>query len=965
MRSTNQPALDKNTARGLIEDRLRRIGVKKGELSRALFMSASVFSRKLGARHPYECFSADEVNRIAAFLGMDEEQRLVLLLCHGHLDARAVSGNGAGRQVGYLVPTASMADRPAAAPATRADAVVPKRSLPVPGNLPAPLTSFVGRERERAEVKRLLATTRLLTLTGTGGCGKTRLALVVAAGLTASYPDGVWLVELAPLFTPDLVPRAIAGALGIRETAGTTITETLMDALRSRRMLLVLDNCEHLVSDCARIAEMLLRAAPEFQILATSREALAIPGETTLRVPSLSVPLAPQPPALPPAHHGDPLREDPGADFRGNPAGLPRRAGDLPLRGVRRGGPADLPLRGVRRGGPADLQGTGRGDRLHAPPLFREAGDRPGEGTASEAEALFVERVRSVQPGFALTGANAEAVAQISRRLDGIPLAIELAAARVTVLSVDQIADRLDDCFRLLTEGSRTALPRQQTLRAAMDWSHDLLDEPERAVFRRLAVFAGGFTLEAAEEVTEDREQGTGNKEEAGSPPTVPCSLFPVPSRPVPFLDLLARLVRKSLVVVEEQDTVVRYRLLEPVRQYAAAKLREAAETAVTRQRHLHWYLALAEQAEPALIGPGRELWMDRLEQEHDNLRAALGWSITDGNDSAAGLRLSAALWRFWQEHGYLGEGRRWLDSALSAGGAAPAALRAKALNGAGVLAREQGDYDRATALYSESLALWRDLGDKRGTAATLNSLGMVVRDQGNVARAKELYEEALALRRELDDRHSIAATLNNLALLMGEQGDHRNAVRLYEESLALKRELGDRRGIAATLNNLGMLAREQGNHARAAALYTDSLALFRELGDTWGVGVLLNNLGRVARDRGDYRRAAALHTESLALRRDLGDKPGIAWCLEGLAAVACGEGRPERAAMLLGAAEALRDAIGAAIPLAERAGHHRTLAAARAALDEHDFAMAWARGRAMTLDQAIARALEEPAPVS
>lgn len=883
--------LDKDTARAVIEDRLRRVGMRKGELARVLYMSPSVFSRKLGARYPFERFTAEEIAQIADLLGLTGAQHDLLHRCYGHAGEIRVS-------------------RPA----------VPR--LPEPPsrtNLPAQLTSFIGRERERVEVERLLASARLVTLTGAGGCGKTRLALELAAGIMARYPDGVWLVELAGLppevrggggiETADLaVAQAVTAAVGVRETAALPLVERLVDALRHRRMLLVLDNCEHVIGACARLAEVLLRACLSLTILATSREPLAIPGEVTLRVPSLALPERPA-----------------------------------------------LPARSLSSA-PA-LEKTALAPEPSLSPLVTDGGERQGVGPLTESELLLLDRVRSLTPGFSVTERNRDVLARICRAVDGIPLAIELAAARTPALSLEQIATRLDDSMRLLSGGSRTALPRQQTLAAAMNWSHDLLSEPERAVFRRLSVFSGGFTLEAAEDVADGEASqvvGCREQEDVVSP-------VPSPLSPFSFLDVLTQLVQKSLVVVDEQDVERRYRLLEPVRQYAEQRLREAGETMETRRRHRDYFLALAERAEPSLIDAGRAYWMAHLDQEHDNLRAALAWSINEDpiGDGEAALRLAAALWRFWQEHGYLGEGRRWLEVSLARAVDAPLAARAKALIGAGVLTREQGDYARAAALYTEALHYFRSLHDRRGEAAALNSLGMVWRDQGDFARARELYEQALHLRHELGDRQSVAATLNNLALLLGELGEYEEAVHLHEESLAIKRAFGDRRGIAASLNNLGMLTRARGDLARAVALYTDSLALFRELGDIWGVAVLLNNLGNAMRDRGDIRRAAALYTESLELRRNLGDKPGIAWCLEGLAAVALAEVRAERGAMLLGAAEALREAIGATVPLAERTDRERTLATARAALDEFDFSVAWARGRAMTLDDAITRALE------
>lgn len=813
----------------------------------------------------------------------------------------------------------------------------PLRSLEtLPNNLPRQLTSFIGREREMAEVKRMLTTTRLLTLSGAGGSGKTRLALQVAAELLEEFTNGVWLVELAALSDPALVPQAVVSALGLREEPGRPLLTTLTDYLRSKTLLLVLDNCEHLVAACAQLAEALLRVSPNLRILATTREVLGIAGETVWRVPSLSLP---------------------------------------------------------------DLR------RL---PAFEQL-------TQYEAVRLFVERAMISRPEFALTSASAPSVAQVVHRLDGIPLAIELAAARVKVLSVDQIAGRLDDRFRLLTTGSRTALPRQQTLRAAIDWSYDLLSQQERTLLRRLSVFAGSWTLEAAETIC----AGDGVEE-----PDV--------------LDLLMQLVDKSLVMMEEREGKVRYRLLETLRQYGGEKLLESGEPAAVRGRHRDWYLGLAERAEPELQGRHQEVWLERLETEHDNLRAGLEWSKTEAGGAEVEARLAGALHRFWLMRGYLSEGRDWLEGAVSRSNGAPAPARAKALyggsalafyqgeygravalsqeslavyrqlgdrlgvalslnilggvtrnqgdharatalfeeslalsrqsdhkwalaetlNALGIVARRQGDYGRATALGEESLVLWRDLGDKRGLAASLSHLGIVARYQGNYERARTLHEEGLALRRELGDKADLATSLGSLGTVAMNLGDYERAGELFEESLTLCRELGNKIGTAAALGNLGVLAHRQGDDHRAAGVLQESLALWRELGDRQAVATALTVLGMVAHALGDYERAAALYRESLVLYRELKDKLGIAQSLGWLARSVGTQGRPAPAARLFGAAEALREAIGAPLPPADRADYDRSVAAVRVLLDEEAFKAAWAQGRAMTLEEAMNEAL-------
>lgn len=776
----------------------------------------------------------------------------------------------------------------------------PLKSLDtLPNNLPRQLTSFIGREREMAEVKQLLHTTSLLTLTGAGGCGKTRLALQVAADLLEEYPDGVWLVELATLADPTLVPQTVASALGVREEPGRPLFATLSDYLSPKHLLLVLDNCEHLVEACATLANSLLRGCPKLRILATGREALGIAGEVAWRVPSLSLPF------------------------------------------------------------------------LHPLPPIESL-------TQYEAVRLFIERATAALPAFTVTNPNAPAVAQICHRLDGIPLAIELAAARVKVLSVEQMLARLEDRFRLLTGGSRAALPRHQTLRAAVDWSYALLSEPERTLFNQLSVFAGGWTLEAAEAIC----AGEGIEE-------------------YEVLDLLSRLVDKSLVVAEEgADGEVRYRLLETLRQYGHERLLASGEASGTPQKHAAFCLALVEKADSELQGPQQASWLDRLSTEHDNLRAALRWSVESG-EADAGLRLGGALWRFWEIRGYLSEGRQWLMELLAlSGDAARTAARAKALHGAGVLAHDQGDYQKARVLYEESLAIRRTLMDKRGIAGLLNSLGILARGQGNYPQARTLYEESLSLFRELEDKRGIAQVLNNLGNVAHLQGDYALARALVSENLAIQRELGNKRRIAYSLNNLGEMAYHQGDHAGARALFEEGLALFRELGDKQNIATILNNLGGFQIDQGDYAAAHALYEESLAMRRELGDKQGIAsslynlgtvsgyrsdsaaacalWqeslaiyrelgnqqgiagCLKELAGVAGAQGLPERSARLFGAAEALRQAIGASLTPRERADYERNVAAVRATLSEDTFATLWAEERAMTLEQAIAYALEK-----
>ncbi len=745
----------------------------------------------------------------------------------------------------------------------------PVRSLEAqPNNLPLQLTSFIGREAEMHEARRLLQRTRLLTLTGPGGCGKTRLALQVAADYVGRYGDGVWLVELAARSDPKVVPQAVAQSLHVREELGRPLPLTLADYLRPKELLLVLDNCEHLIEACAHLATHLLSACPRVRILATSREALGVAGETTWPVPSLSLP---------------------------------------------------------------DL------DRL--PPTDRL--------TEYEALRLFIERATSAVPAFTVNDRNVAALAQVCRRLDGIPLAIELAAARVKVLSLEQIAQRLDDRFRLLTGGSRTALPRQQTLRALIDWSWDLLSEQERTLLRRLAVVAGGWTLAAAEAV---------------------CAGPDIDQAEV--LDLLSRLVDKSLVLAglvwegQAPDGLpeARYRLLETIRQYSAEKLLASGEAAALRARHRDWYLHLAEAAEPELRGPRQAAWFDRLEIEHDNLRAALEWSRAEEGGAETGLRLAGVLSRLWYVRGHLGEGRDWLHALLAQSPQSSPAVRAKALHAAGSLARDQGDYARAAALYEEAMALRRALGDRQGAATSLQQRGAVAFDQGDYEQAQALLAQSLRVFRDMGYKRGMAISLNYQGTVALYQADYGPATALLAESLALSREVGEKWGAALSLNNLGHVALSQGDYRRAAVLFRESQALYRETGDKRGIALSLGSLGEAAQCEGDHAQALALYKESLALYRGVGDKRGIATCLEGLAAVSQAGGLPDRAARLFGAAETLREAIGSPLPPAVCTDYDRDVASARAALEAEAFARAWAEGRAMALEQAVEYALAQAA---
>jgi len=761
-------------------------------------------------------------------------------------------------------------------------AAAPKKASPRYA-LPRPLTELIGREQELEAIAACLGNACLVTLTGTGGIGKTRLALQTAWNQQAVLSEGACFVELAPLLSASQLPQATASALGVQETDEQPLLETLVDYLKPRALLLVLDNCEHLVDGCADFAGRLLRDCPHLQILCTSRQPLGVTGEVVWRVPILAIP-------------------PPGGAFE-------------------------------------DL-------------VERYAALR-----------LFFERARAVQPNLVLNAATVQAAIEICRHLDGIALAIELAAARVKSLSVEQIAARLDDRFRLLTGGSRNALPRQQTLRALIDWSYDILPERERLLFAQLSIFSDSYTLEAAEAICAEDDT----------------------------FELLDQLVDKSLVLAEEGvEGTVRYRMLETIREYSRTKL-DPEQRDVLEARFLSWYLARAIDAEPKLIGGEQAHWLRVMDQEHNNLRQAL----TLG-DSQQNLLLCATLARYWYLRNHWTEGRNYLQAAVARPEVQdPTPLRAKALMGAGNLASRQGNYEAATGFYTECLEIRRALDDRSGTASVLNSLATAIKEQGDYERARQLYHESLALCEELEDQTGMARANHNLGMIANEQGDNETALVFYTAAITLSRALGDPFLEANDLNNLGNVAIDQGDYKKAREYTEQALALYRGLGVDTGIAFCLDNLGRIALVLGDYAGARVLIDESLKLNQELGDQRGIAISLNnlGLVALAQGElseaqglllqsiayrnwpsvagtlvalghlalrqGQLPRAAALYGAAEQLCEQMKRALSLLETRLRDEDIDLLVETLGQAAFDQSYTDGRSLTPDEAVLLAMQ------
>jgi predicted ATPase/transcriptional regulator with XRE-family HTH domain len=733
-------------------------------------------------------------------------------------------------------------------------------------NLPLQLTSFLGRELEVAQVVGLLSPAssqapaglekrpRLVTLTGPGGVGKTRLAIQAAANLVEVFPDGVCMIDFAPLADPALVPQTVAASLGLREEGSQSMLANLISHLRLKTSLLLLDNCEHLIDACANLAADMLQACPNVSILATSREALKIAGETAVIVDPLPVPK--------PDHS------------------------------------------------------------LTIEELIKYDGVR-----------LFVERAQAALPSFTLTAVNSLAVAEVCRRLDGLPLAIELAAARVGVLSVAHIAARLADSFHLLGHGSRTALPRAQTLHTCMDWSYDLLSEPERLLQNRLAVFAGGWTLEAAESVcTDDR------------------------IHPHEALNLLSQLVAKSLVVVDRRPDRIRYRFLETIYQYALEKLNSSGEFKTLKDKHLDYFLSMIEttglESNEHAIYEG----LNQIEADYDNLRAALEWSLARGVDYTLSFRLLKQLGIFWKVRGFLDEGRLILSAFLARPGASDMTVeRAWLLCQHAVLAGLQSDVRAALPLLEESRAIYKQLqpAGMDGEVDVLTNLAVLEIDSGEAKIALEHAQNALAIAVEIDYPRGVRSAHHVLGVALGHLGQYEQAAEHLEASLELDRKMGGLMNITLILN-LGELAVRQGDYAKAKALLQDGLIKAIEAKDKWEIGANLGTQAWIALLLGEFEQARQLLGESLAVRQEIGDNGGIAWCLEKLAESADIQGSAGIAVRLMGKAASLRLMSNSQVNSADRPDYDRFMGSLRERIEPGAFASAWESGASMPLDSAI-----------
>jgi predicted ATPase/serine/threonine protein kinase len=726
-------------------------------------------------------------------------------------------------------------------------------------NLPVQLTSFIGRQNEIAEIKRELHKTRLLTLTGTGGIGKTRLALQVGADLLDHYRDGVWFVDLTSVQEPGLVPQVVAAAFDIREEAGRSLTEKLCDYLKTRQVLLILDNCEHLVTACGNLVSRLLRRCSTATILATTRELLQCDGESLWRVPSFPVPDLASRPALEQLLQNDVIR-------------------------------------------------------------------------------LFAERAATARPGFTVNSENATAVLQVCERLDGIALAIELAAARARTMSISDLNARMHDRFQMLT--GRAGPQKQQTLKMAIDWSHELLSAKERLLFSRLSIFAAGWTLNSAENV---------------------CSYAGID--PDEVAPLLSQLIDKSLVLTSFAGGTMRYRMLATIRQYAQQKLTETprAEVDTLLRRFRDVFLTFAESVGNVEQSSERQIErLGLLEIEHDNLLTALEWSLKNPDGADAGIRLVAALSFFWRLRGMGGEeSLRWLVRALEHPGSSERTMaRAHALLGAGFHAERLGQIDKARAFFEDSLDIYQDWKDLRGIAESLRALGMMALNREDYSLAQTLFKGSLQIAQDLKDGTATQRALLNLGNVSYYMGDDAEAAQFYGESLCIARDLNDLKGLSNSLNSLAHLSVRLKDFKAARILFQESLALTRELGDKFGIATTLFNLASLATRQGDFDSAAALFKESVPYVREFLGMRGIITFLGGLAELAIARGRVQQATTLWSAAQIVRDKLDLPQSPAERAEWDERLGALREELGIEAFELAWSRGSVITLDEAMAYGL-------
>jgi predicted ATPase len=727
-----------------------------------------------------------------------------------------------------------------------------RRAEQVPTNLPASLSPLIGRDREAAEIQRKLQGSRLVTLTGPGGIGKTRLALDTATRVLSEFPDGVFFVELAPLADPVLVPAAIAQAAGCRTHGQRPVLDELVEWLTSRKVLLALDNFEHLPAASGHVAR-LLAGAPALKVLATSRAPLRIAGEQEFLIPLLTLP---------------------------------------------------------------DLKHLPRTELL----------------AEHSAISLFLQRAREVLPAFELTSANAAAVAEVCVRLDGLPLAIELAAARVKVLAPGELLSRLQKSLQVLSSRRADTPERQQTLKHTITWSYDLLSPQEQKTFRRLSVFAGGFELDAAEKVADDLASDV--SDEIGS------------------------LVDNSLLRADQVAGRQRFSMLETIREFARKLLEASGEGEQLSRRHAQWAVALAETAEPELRGAKAGEFTQLLECEHSNIRAALQWCLADPDDRSRGeigLRFGGALWRFWCSSGHLREARDWMSRLLKAFGSRFLDTNgAKARYAAGCVEEDLGELSEARRLYEEALQLWQACGATRQLPDAYIALGSVSVSQGDYSAAAKSFQQALSLARQAGERRVTSVALSNLGSVAWSMGNYDQAKNYHEEALAIRRELGNRQGVAVSLTSLGLIASRQDDLQGAKVLYQESLAILRELGNRSGIAVCLNNLGEISYRLGEFESGESMLWEALHIQHEIGDRLSLAYTLESLAAAAQLQGSSEAALKFFAAAEGLRESLGTPLPPMEKASNDQIIQEVRIALGTERFAALWTAAKTTPLERLI-----------